>query len=82
MTLREWLRDQELSQRRFAEMVNEALRRLDYPPDVRVWQQQIDRYCKGAIPSIPIMRAIFVATRGLVEPNSWYDLPDLAELAA
>ena len=64
-TLNEWRLAEKLS-------ISELARLLEKP------QRTISRYCNGEqIPRTSEMVGIYVTTKGAVDPNSFYPLPDL-----
>jgi transcriptional regulator with XRE-family HTH domain len=69
MTFKEWRERNNCSLERCAELFGAANGSV------------ISRYERGIrIPNREHMRRIYVQTRGAVDPNSFYDLPDLAAL--
>lgn len=55
----------------------------DFAPQIGVDGSTLSCWVhKGSIPNKATMRAIYVATAGQVEPNDFYDLPDLSEPSA
>lgn len=52
----------------------------DFAKDVGCCWSSISNFCRGErIPSYDLMRRIYVATNGIVQPNDFYDLPALGE---
>lgn len=65
-TLDEWMNDEGLSGREFAELIGAD------PATVSRWRRGL------TTPGPEDMLRIYEATRGKVEPNSFYDLPKVA----
>ena len=55
----------------------------EFADELGVKPERVRRYClpighsEYRIPRFEMMRVIFTATRGVVEPNDYYDLPEL-----
>jgi len=55
-----------------------AVKQKDFAEEIGDGPHNINRYCRGhRIPKPPVMRKIYAATGGLVDANSFYDLPSL-----
>lgn len=55
-----------------------AIKQKDFARKIGVTDVAITNYCFGnRMPKPPVMRKIFDATGGLVDANSFYDLPSL-----
>lgn len=55
----------------------ECLKQEVFAEKIGVTQGALSRYVNGVrLPPPSIMRAIYVATRGVVTPNDFYGLPD------
>lgn len=60
-----------------------AVKQKDFAEEIGDGPHNINRYCRGhRIPKPPVMRKIYVATGGLVDANSFYDLPSPTGSAA
>ena len=64
MTLDQWRREQNLNYQKTAERLAVA-------------HEVARRYCKGRVPAPAAVVRIYVVTGGAVEPNDFYDLPEL-----
>ena len=55
-----------------------AIKQKDFARKISITDVAITNYCYGnRIPKPPVMRKIYAATGGLVDANSFYDLPSL-----
>lgn len=55
-----------------------AVKQKDFAEEIGDGPHNINRYCRGhRIPKPSVMRKIYAATGGLVDANSFYDLPSL-----
>lgn len=85
MRLQGYLARNGITQTEFADILSDVInqRRVGRRPVFMV-QQQVQRLCsaRDRAPRAELMIAIFIATAGAVQPNDFYDLPDLAATEA